>query len=239
MGDSRGPLTRKWTVGQFIIDPLGWDDETGDRRVDTDQMFAVAAIEFLERVDLPRCESLAELRGGARQRLDEKPSGRWRSRCRLRNQRERVGDREKRRELQPRLPILTGGGGRFRRVEIRTQMPVEKRPRAVPGVDLLGRVDSRERLRVHATAEGMTAARSPGRRIDIHLRLGKIRLARSQCIDDLLVLVIPDIPIVGRYVDQQGCAAACRRGREGTAGCKVPASRTASHRSASASQNLR
>ena len=94
MSGSRRPLPRKWTVGQFIIGPLGWDDETGDRWIDADQMLAVAAIELLERVDLPRCESLAEFRGGARQRLDEKPAGRWRSRCRLRNQRERVGDRE-------------------------------------------------------------------------------------------------------------------------------------------------
>lgn len=206
VGSGSRPFTRKWTVAQFIVRPLGRDDETRDRRVETDQMLAVAAIELLERVDLRWRESFAEFGGSARQGFNKKPSCRGRSRCRLRKERESVGNnRKKRRDRQPGLPILTSGGRRLRRIEIRTQMPVEECPRTVPGIDLLGRVDSRERFGIDAPTESMTAARSPGRRIDIDLGLGKIRLARSQCIDDLLVLVVPDIPIVGRYVDEQGC----------------------------------
>src|SRR5690348_15645391 len=79
----------------------------------------------------------------------------------------------------------------LRRKIPRSQIPLEKRPGALPGIDLLGRVVTLEGLRIDAPAEGMAAARRSGsiRRIDVDLGLGEIGLQRPQRIDHLLIQI--------------------------------------------------
>src|SRR5206468_3748462 len=76
----------------------------------------------------------------------------------------------------------------LRSVLVRTQMPLEKRPRAVPRIALLGGVLALERLMIHATAERVPASRRADRRIHIDLRLREIGLARPERVDHLLIL---------------------------------------------------
>jgi hypothetical protein len=57
------------------------------------------------------------------------------------------------------------------------QDPLEEYPRAIPRVDLLGRVHPLKRLCIHAPAERVSATAAPGRRVHVGLRLGQVRLA--------------------------------------------------------------
>src|SRR5688572_14008129 len=89
-------------------------------------------------------------------------------------------------------PILVG-----------TQVPLEERPGAVPRIALIRGIVALERLRVGAAVEGVTAARRARYGVDVHLRLGEIRLARPQRIDNLLILDVVDVGVVGGDVDEE------------------------------------
>ena len=73
-----------------------------------------------------------------------------------------------------------------RLVEIRPQVPLEERPRAIPGVTLFGRIFAFQGFRVHAPVERVAATGRTRRGIDIDLRFGKVRLERAQLVNDLL-----------------------------------------------------
>ena len=65
----REPLNRKRAVRELVQLPCDGHDDPWNRRIDADQMLAVAPIELLDDVDLRRRESLAQLRRCLCQRL--------------------------------------------------------------------------------------------------------------------------------------------------------------------------
>ena len=64
------PFRREWRVREFVRLPSRRDDDARRRGIGAEQMLAVAAIEFLQEIDLCGREPLAEFGGGPGNRLD-------------------------------------------------------------------------------------------------------------------------------------------------------------------------
>src|SRR3954454_8735203 len=95
-----------------------------------------------------------------------------------------------------RRPAGRLSGRRVRLTMERIQVPVQERPHAIPRIALLARVLRQPRLRIDAAVEGVAA-----RRIVVDRRLGELRLARAQRVDELHVLLEVHVLVVARHAD--------------------------------------